>query len=79
MLVLSRKVSEAVVFIDRESMTLIGVVGHIEARGREGRSRFGFNFPDNYLIQRQENTSLAGLSFQELQKVPFGTKVTLQS
>lgn len=75
MLVLSRHISEAVIVIDRATMTFIGFAGLVDGRG--SRARIGFSFGNNYLIQRQENTSLTGLTFTELQKVPVGTKVEL--
>ena len=75
MLVLSRKISEAVIILDKATMTFIGFVGLVEGRGN--RSRIGFSFPNSHLVQRQENTSLAGLTFSELQRVPVGTKVEM--
>jgi sRNA-binding carbon storage regulator CsrA len=76
MLVLSRKPSEAVVLVNKFSMDMIAIVFVTEAKA--ARTRLGFYVDQNVLIFRNELTNFAGMSFEELSKIPIGTRVMLK-
>lgn len=76
MLVLSRRESESVVLLNKETMELVGVVSVVEVRS--AKARIGFHFFANVAIFRQELTSLRGMSFVEICKVPIGTIVSIK-
>lgn len=79
MLVLSRHESEAVIMCVETSpdvYELHAIVYNVESRG--SRARLGFYCPKAIRVFRQELTEFDGLTFQDLCKVPIGTRVRLK-
>lgn len=78
MLVVTRKPAETVLIcsIDCGKLKLVGVIAIVESRN--GRVRFGMNFPPEWKIYRTEITNFADLEYEQILNLPIGTEVTVK-
>ena len=72
MLVLSRKIGEFILVIERSTHRLIGRIWVVET-GARTRNKIGFDFGLDYAVVRKEATQFAEFTTEKMLMVPLGT------